>query len=165
MDNKGAREMIDTLDINLETIKHVTESNRIEGIERFPTDAELEEHERFIAQPDMDIGQILQFLDVYQSDAVLRNQLGVNVRVGSHIPPPGGPDMENDLERLLKNNHNMTPHELHVEYEALHPFTDGNGRSGRALWYWHMECQGQFTDLGFLHLFYYQALTASREKR
>ena len=48
--------------------------------------------------------------------------------------------------------------ETHVRYELLHPFLDGNGRSGRALWLWLM---GQ-APLGFLHTFYYQTLSAAR---
>lgn len=42
--------------------------------------------------------------------------------------------------------------------------TDGNGRSGRALWAWMMLCRGgsygraKVIELGFLHTFYYQTL-------
>jgi hypothetical protein len=49
------------------------------------------------------------------------------------------------------------PLEAHVRYETLHPFTDGNGRTGRALWYWMMVGSSR-ADLGFLHAFYYQTL-------
>jgi len=53
------------------------------------------------------------------------------------------------------------PYLIHHAYETLHPFMDGNGRSGRILW----ACQMLAHDyspglaLGFLHCFYYQALS------
>ncbi len=49
-----------------------------------------------------------------------------------------------------------------VRYELLHPFSVGNGRSGRTLWAWCMLRRGDdpFT-LPFLHRFYYQTLEHS----
>lgn len=45
----------------------------------------------------------------------------------------------------------------------LHPFMDGNGRTGRAVWAWAMQRDGQDPfALSFLHRFYYQTLEYSR---
>lgn len=134
----------------------VAESNRIEGITRRPTRAELEEHGRFMALEAVTIKELKRFVRVYQPDARLRDQAGLNVRVGNHIPPPGGPEIRGRLKALLECCQNIGPHRTHLEYEAIHPFTDGNGRSGRMLWAWQMRDY----PLGFLHHFYYQTLEA-----
>ena len=55
-----------------------------------------------------------------------------------------------------------TPFGIHLRYETLHPFMDGNGRSGRILWAWQMLHHdiAPGIRLGFLHAFYYQTLAA-----
>jgi hypothetical protein len=66
------------------------------------------------------------------------------------------------------NDYYADPYILHVEYEQLHPFTDGNGRSGRAMWLYAMKKCGrleQGLNLGFLHAFYYQTLSAQQGVR
>ncbi len=96
---------------------------------------------------------------IYQPDARLRNQYGMDVFVGDHTPPGGGPYIHHSLERLLINfkrgQNKSVPYLSHQYYEELHPFTDGNGRSGRALWLWYMRNNA---PLGFLHHWYYQSL-------
>lgn len=143
--------------------KFVAESNRIEGITRPPTKAERDEFERFLALPEITVSELQHFVGVYQAEAVLRDRAGLNVRVGSYLPPPGGPEIREQLGELLKQV-NLMPESAywhHLRYETLHPFTDGNGRSGRAIWAWQMRC----FPLGFLHRFYYQALDAAEVRR
>lgn len=66
------------------------------------------------------------------------------------------------LERTLKiASEIMSPFTTHLRYESIHPFSDGNGRSGRALWLWQMKGRA---PLGFLHQFYYQTLAASGDR-
>lgn len=140
----------------------IRESNKIEGILRDPTKAEIAEFHRFMMLDEISVQDLEKFVLVYQPDARLRNMYGSNVRVGSHFPPAGGPDILVALTVLLDaiNNRRLSAFRAHVMYETLHPFTDGNGRSGRMLWAWQM----QDLSLGFLHMFYYQTLDNVRKE-
>lgn len=148
----------------MRTIDKVRESNRIEGILREPTDAEIKAHEQLMAVEHISVVDLVRFVSVYQPNARLRDMPGLNVRVGNHFPPAGGPHIVEQLHDLLAdaNGNKYSPHQIHVQYETLHPFTDGNGRSGRALWYW-MMVGNPLDGLGFLHAFYYQTLSEQRK--
>jgi hypothetical protein len=135
-------------------IDFIRESNRIEGIFREPTKEEIEEFKRFMALEKVTIEDMKTFVSVYQPNARLRDVIGYDVRVGNYIAPRGGADIYYALQRILEEVPNTNAFNTHIQYEKLHPFTDGNGRSGRMLWAWKMKR----LDLGFLHMFYYQTL-------
>lgn len=145
---------------NLEAF--LTESNRIEGITGFSS-AELACLEAVLAAPALTIENICSFVGATQPDAVLREEVGMDVCVGAYYPPRGGPAIKPELVELLTaiNLRTLTPYGAHRRYESLHPFTDGNGRSGRMIWLWQMLREGRSVRLGFLHHFYYQALAAT----
>jgi hypothetical protein len=139
----------------------IRESNRIEGIYRAPTRAEIAATQTFLDLPTLTIADVAGLVTVYQPGAILRDQPGLNVRVGNYVAPPGGPEIPIALKTLLGriNAGPILPWEAHVAYETLHPFTDGNGRSGRAIWLWqHLGV----SPLGFLHEFYYETLSCIR---
>lgn len=150
-------------DFEKPTNAFIRESNGIEGIHRDPTTEEINEHNRFINLRVVTVDDLTLFVSIYEEGELLRENYGMDVRVGNHRPPPGNPNMRLSVSCLLESAKLKTPFQLHHEYESLHPFTDCNGRSGRALWAWHMmRTQGHYS-LGFLHSFYYQSLDAGRK--
>ena len=71
-----------------------------------------------------------------QARGIYRN---VPVRVGSHIAPQPylvKPQMERlmeDNKEWLKENVLIAVSKFHLEFETIHPFLDGNGRTGRLI--------------------------------
>lgn len=113
------------------------------------------------------IRSLTDYVNICQPGNRLRDVAGLNVQVGSYIAPAGGPEIPVALQTILDTTMDggYDAYTAHVCYEKLHPFTDGNGRSGRALWLYHMlhveRKRNMVERLGFLHSFYYQTLAHS----
>lgn len=146
---------------DIELRRFIVQSNMIEGINREPTEEEIEVHRAFLSVHTIDVCD-LEGLVAVLANAPLRREKGMNVRVGNHVPPPGGPNIEMQLAYILEHACRWTPWATHLAYETLHPFMDGNGRSGRALWL-RMMADRPSLPLGFLHAFYYQTLSEVRK--
>lgn len=152
-------------------IEFVRESNRIERILRDPLPAEVEAHQSLLQCKRITLHGLRAFVQII-ADAPLRDKPNLNVFIdGSrHRPPPGGPHVREALEKILQavNQKGADPFKVHANYETLHPFMDGNGRSGRALWLWMMVRKGyegvdqDNNPVGFLHLWYYWSLSQER---
>jgi Fic family protein len=103
----------------------------------------------------------------------------IAVRVGRYLPPPPQ-DVSGLIFELLtwwnKESSKLSPvlssAILHYRFEAIHPFADGNGRTGRAIALWELYRRGFDTH----HIFsvdefywdnrprYYAALDAARRE-
>ena len=146
-------------------LSFIDESNAIESIHRRATNAEIQAHHLLWAQRRIEVSDLQEFVAAVAPGKPLRDRIGMNVRVGSHTPPRGGPDVAAALRDLLAavTASDVDAYDTHIAYELLHPFMDGNGRSGRALWAWQMQRDGLDPfALPFLHRFYYQTLDAAR---
>ena len=64
---------------------------------------------------------------------------GSSLEEARYVPPPPGPMLEalDALERFWHSDHGLPPLVeialVHYQFEAIHPFLDGNGRMGRLL--------------------------------
>lgn len=145
-------------------IKFIEESNLIESIIRQPTTEEITEHKRFVGLEKVTVADLEQFVGIYEPNAKIRNKAGLNVKIGDYVPLKGCMEIITELEKILSNVTAKNSFDTHMAYESLHPFTDGNGRSGRALWAWQINRLRGFHPPIFLQLFYYQSL-ANRPKQ
>lgn len=91
---------------------------------------------KILADGVMDQGEAGRYRSVY-------------VRVGGYIPPPPddvSPLMFELLEWWDKPSRDISPvlssAILHHRFESIHPFADGNGRTGRALALWELYRRG-----------------------
>lgn len=169
--------------MTLETF--MIESNAIERIDdRSRLPREIEAMKEFLESP-LSTESVVALVKVFQPKTAsrkkngLRVKKGMNVTVGGQLipvprddgivmvpfggyrAPDGGPAIAEELAKLLDQaaHNELNPFLVHQAYEKLHPFLDGNGRSGRAVWLWQMRESYRYDyQIGFLHWFYYQSL-------
>jgi hypothetical protein len=153
-------------------VRFLAASNAIEDI-RGVTDEELAAAKQFLGGTVVSPVSVSRLASHLSPPGVLRTRPGLDVYVGDHIPPRGGPEIRDALGFLLNNICALrcTPWQGHVRYLHLHPLTDGNGRTSRLIWLWHMRlhrsanhfpAEDWFPEgLGFLHEFYYQTLEST----
>lgn len=158
----------EALALDKRVVAFVTESNRIEGIYTVKA-GEVMATSALIETTKLTLDDVLEVQSAYAPGMPLRDRPGMNVGVGNYIAPRGGRDIYNELvlliERLNRAEPSDNPWKTHVTFERLHPFMDGNGRTGRALWAWHMIKVGLDPfALPFLHRFYYQTLENDTER-
>ncbi len=125
--------------------------------------------------------EILRLHQIIAGDVMDQGTAGryrtIAVRVGRYVPPPPG-DVSGLMFELLgwwnKDSAKLSPvlssAIVHYRFEAIHPFADGNGRTGRVLALWELYRRGFDTH----HIFsvdefywenrprYYAALDAVR---
>ena len=145
--------------------KFAIQSNEIEGI--YDEDRHLIHFDclrNFLCLDKIDICDLEMFVSRIEPGAFLRSDPEHIVYIGGNKACDSSL-ISSKLEKVLYQvNHDMvSPFISHQEYEFIHPFIDGNGRSGRALWLWQMVKHHRYNlNYLFLQMYYYQSFDACK---
>lgn len=156
-DEKTLESAIKHVRFSSRLMEFAKESNRIEGITNADDNERMfEKLEAFLKFKELTAVRVCSFNEW----GVLRRNAGMDVSIGGRSCLPGGDSLKHHFALIIHTLRERCAFVNHVEFEKLHPFTDGNGRTGRAIWLWQMVRQHNYDlSLGFLHKFYYQVLS------
>lgn len=135
------------------TLEHVHQSNLIENIDNSDADRDyLEVCDWLMEEPKITHGIICSVqreITAHQDipldwKGYYRSVNNISVSVGGRLcPRPTEVDglMLSWVDKYSEGAED--PWTAHIEFESIHPFADGNGRTGRALLWWHFMKNGQ----------------------
>lgn len=132
-------------------IEHIRHSNLIEDIDDPKEDARSLKAWQWLDTQDKITQPVLLELHKMITKAQLpASQAGkyrqVTVYVGGYTAPPpavASGQIYGWCLDLMKDWKTLDPKEMHVRFEKIHPFIDGNGRTGRMLMWWHEKKLGR----------------------
>ena len=139
------------------TLKHIIESNAIENVyDPGEVPKSIIAWEFLTRQPRLDGDVIKRVHREIMAGLVPAEHLGqwrpysVNVKGSNEIlsHPIVIAEQIADWTRFLNNRpEGLSPRAMHVWFERIHPFVDGNGRVGRMLMWYHEMRIGQWATL------------------
>ena len=118
----------------------VRASNRLAGIEREPTASEISAHRGLLAANTLKVENLEQFVRHVAGGARLRDGYS---SIAARKAERTDPSLRADLETIVEaaSSRAVSPARVYRIYRMLRPFTDGNGRCGRALLMWQVMRQ------------------------
>ncbi len=130
--------------------EHIRQSNLIESIDDPEEDARSLIAWKYIEnQRKIGIPNILTLHGVVTKNQLPPEESGylrtIMVTVGGQIPPTpflAHQMLYNWCMDMHEYGHRLDPKVMHVRFERIHPFVDGNGRVGRMLMWWHEKQLG-----------------------
>lgn len=141
--------MSDATDIQY-AIKH---SNLIEGIDDREQDVQsLIAWEWLVTQDVLShhtVCKLQKLITLKQSNLVgaqrgyYRDMTATNVQVGGYVAPKYQ-EVEGLMAKWLEDEPLGDPKLSHIAFETIHPFVDGNGRTGRMLYYWRLMRRNEY---------------------
>lgn len=131
------------------TDEHIRHSNLIEGIDNRVDDDQLMRAWRYVSGlKQLTLKSVLHAHWLITKDELPANFSGKlrtsNVRVGVRVCPSYRevPLLLDEWVHKFEIADMLDPKVMHIEFERIHPFVDGNGRSGRLFMWWHEILKG-----------------------
>ena len=140
------------LDINVAALGEwvpgfVRVNNRMAGIDREPSAAEVAAHRGLLAANELRVENLELFVRHVAPGAHLRDTAHDD-GWSEDETSASRDELRADLSAIVAaaRSKSAKPDRLHRLYRMLRPFTDANGRCGRALWMWQVM-RGKPEDL------------------